>query len=50
MADYIVWLLGAQPQELRATFELKNQSAGRCGISDACICAAKRLVRGLNMQ
>ena len=49
MANYIVRLLCAQPRELRATFELKRlQGAGRPGISDVCICAAKRLVPGLN--
>ena len=42
MANYIVRLLCAQPSELRATFELKRlQGAGRPGISDVCICAAK---------
>ena len=42
-------MLAAQPRELRATFGPKKpRNAGLRDVSDMCVSAAKRLVRGHN--
>ena len=51
MANYIVRLLGVQARELRATFGPKSlQNAGLRSIFDMLVCAARRLVGGLNLE
>ena len=44
-------MLAAQPRELRATFGPKKpRNAGQRSVSDMCVSAARRLVRGLNQR